>query len=97
MTKVVLPMLPPCNECGACCTRGWLISAYGINAELPGIKEMVNERGYMNKKGNGECIAFDDKTKLCTIYENRPSACKKFKRGNAQCRTAFVEKYIEPL
>ena len=32
----------------------------------------------LKKKENGSCVYQDDKTKLCTIYENRPNACRRF-------------------
>lgn len=33
----------------------------------------------LNKKeSDGSCIYQDNKTKLCTIYENRPQSCRNF-------------------
>lgn len=30
----------------------------------------------MLDRGDGSCIHYDDMTKLCSIYENRPDVCR---------------------
>ncbi len=32
----------------------------------------------LEKKDNGSCVYFDDKTNFCDVYEIRPKACKNF-------------------
>jgi Fe-S-cluster containining protein len=41
---------------------------------------------WMKRKNNGSCICFDDTTKLCTIYENRPDICKQFNSTDPRCK-----------
>lgn len=49
-----------CSKCGACCSH---LSAFNhIYDELD--------------RGDGVCKFFDDKERLCTIYETRPSLCR---------------------
>ena len=42
----------------------------------------------MDQQGDGACIALDQETQLCTIYERRPQVCRDFNRGEALCRRA---------
>ncbi len=39
----------------------------------------------MEQRGNGACVALDPVTRLCTIYDRRPKACRDFKRAEALC------------
>lgn len=40
----------------------------------------------MDQHGNGACVALDPGTKLCRIYDIRPTVCRLFTRGEALCR-----------
>lgn len=44
----------------------------------------------MDQRGNGACVALDAVTKLCTIYETRPTVCREFERGAELCRAVLV-------
>ena len=43
-------------------------------------------RRCLEQRGDGACVALDPVTRLCTIYENRPSVCREFERGGELCR-----------
>lgn len=32
----------------------------------------------LDQKANGDCTFLDSKTRLCTVYENRPNMCREF-------------------
>jgi Fe-S-cluster containining protein len=40
--------------------------------------------GILSKGGNGFCSLLDNKTKLCTIYSDRPDCCKKYSIGRCK-------------
>ncbi len=40
----------------------------------------------MNQGDDGYCNFLDRRTRLCTIYNNRPSTCKAFEFNNATCK-----------
>ena len=71
--------IPPCAGCGRCCH---------LVVELrPGdrvAEEFVVEHAgvrCMDQRGNGACVALDDATQLCIIYDARPQTCRDFARG----------------
>jgi len=39
----------------------------------------------LKKSSDGYCIMLDKETRLCTMYENRPSVCKDFKIHSKNC------------
>jgi len=85
----VLEDLPPCAGCGSCCRLVVQLTA-GID-EVDG-RFVVEHDGVpcMDQRGNGECVALDPATRLCTIYESRPKTCRDFNRGEALCRMAIA-------
>lgn len=91
-------ILPSCNECAKCCFAGpWLLKGIDINIpeeyviELPeGIQinnplKLNNYLGRLKQRENGSCVMLDEDSKTCTIYDNRPLACKLFHRGGPSC------------
>jgi Fe-S-cluster containining protein len=40
----------------------------------------------MDQRSDGACVALDPRTRLCTIYEERPQTCRDFQRGEPLCR-----------
>lgn len=44
----------------------------------------------MEQRGDGACVALDPVTKLCTLYDNRPSVCREFERGGELCRKVLA-------
>lgn len=45
---------------------------------------------FMDQRGDGACVALDPVTRLCTIYNLRPSVCRQFDRGSALCRSVLI-------
>jgi hypothetical protein len=46
-----------------------------------------NELGFwMNRKENKACVALDEATGLCTIYEDRPIECREFNQDHPVCK-----------
>lgn len=39
----------------------------------------------MARLADGWCVALDRKTMRCTIYERRPTICRDFPEGDADC------------
>jgi Fe-S-cluster containining protein len=80
--------IPSCAGCGICC--------HLVVELMPGIdsvpEEFVVEHDgvrCMEQRGNGACVALDPATRLCTIYDTRPKACRDFQRGESLCRTVL--------
>src|ERR1700734_900150 len=79
----VLPNGPvSCDGCGACCV-GLEVPVHPLDSSVP--PEMVNRLpngfGTMKQRGDKSCVAFNRKTKRCTIYEDRPLVCVEYVRG----------------
>lgn len=81
--------LPPCAGCGCCCRL--------VVELVPGVddvpEELVVEHDgvrCMDQRGNGTCMALDPLTRLCTIYERRPTVCRLFERSQSACRKAIA-------
>ena len=91
-----------CQECGACCEgsdKGWVPLFENDIDKID--KDMMMKgdefyRKYMKMK-NGACVALrkEGKECVCTIYKNRPQACKDFKPGSEQCLEARSEAGFE--
>lgn len=47
---------------------------------------------FMDQRGDGACVALDPVSRLCTIYELRPSVCRQFDRGSALCRSVLISR-----
>jgi Fe-S-cluster containining protein len=76
--------LPPCAGCGICCH---LVVELAPGDRVP--EELVVQHdgvSCMEQRGDGACVALDPASRLCTIYEIRPKACRDFERGSALCR-----------
>jgi uncharacterized protein len=85
----ILDNLPACAGCGSCCHLVVEL-VHGVD-DVP--EELVVEHSgirCMDQHGNGACVALDPSTRLCTIYERRPKACRDFKRGEALCLKALA-------
>lgn len=84
----------PCN--GACCRHDWPVPVTA--EEAPGYGENVNLTdahgvkyvGDLKKKpGTTECVYLDAEGK-CSIYPNRPSACKEW-ANDYECKYCWPE------
>lgn len=92
MSDVFSP--PPCLECGTCCfsdaetsvrVTGDDYARLGGSAE--DLVQFIGNRAYM-RLVDGHCAALRIETSgrfACTVYENRPDACREVERGSPQC------------
>jgi uncharacterized protein len=68
-----------------------LVVELGPDDLVPDHLTIEREGGrFMDQQGNGACVALDPATRLCTIYEQRPSVCRIFSRGTDLCRKALI-------
>ena len=79
-----LAEVPPCAGCGRCCHLTVVLQpgdrvADALVVEHAGVR-------CLNQRSNGACVALDERTQLCTIYEDRPQTCRDFARGGSLCR-----------
>jgi Fe-S-cluster containining protein len=90
-----------CTGCGDCCTGApgyvWVnrqeIAALAARLELDVDKF---ERKYVRRIGirkslveypNGDCVFFDNQTRKCTVYEDRPRQCRTWPFWGSNIRT----------
>lgn len=78
-----------CMGCAGCC---WLHAEVEEGDPTPlGLTEIDPEDGkrYMKRGKDMWCVALDKKTKLCTIYDKRPTCCREFEPGTKPCFDAL--------
>lgn len=91
-----------CMECGACCTGGAVTDKHvHVTSEdlaqwpsdklhfLSSDQEAVGR--HYNGRGTVTCMAFSGQpggSCRCTIYENRPSGCRRYEIGGECCLRA---------
>lgn len=79
-----------CGNCvAACCRCHDRIYVEGANVPpqlceqgLKKAMKLVPDPGY----GGRRCIALDPVSDRCTIYGDRPNACREFKEGGQMCK-----------
>lgn len=81
--------LPLCTSCGKCCHLLVELAAHDNDVPEEFVVEHAGVR-CLDQHGNGACVALDQATQLCTIYERRPQVCRDFSRGSALCRRAVA-------
>ena len=69
-----------CNKCGKCCKM---------------FKDLPKELSDLFNRGDGICKYLDDKTNLCTIYEERPDFCNCHKAYKYVKDKLTPEEYIK--
>jgi len=77
MKEVVLD----CKNCkhGYICCRGFNVLLQKDETDKYPSRVLSDSKGiYLLKKIDGECIFFDDKTKRCSIWHERPRACREY-------------------
>ena len=50
------------------------------------LREFRNNAWWMKRKKSKACIALNEKTKLCKIYEKRPKECRAFNTDHLLCK-----------
>lgn len=88
-----------CQSCGACCSYkwSWPILKKDRSDALNIPKEMQRDDYPLLKTKDGRCVALTGevgKCVGCSIYENRPSACRKFEVGSELCKEARLQKKL---
>jgi Fe-S-cluster containining protein len=84
-----------CQSCGACCSHKWswpvLKKDRSDAGNIP--NDLVREEYPLMKTIGNRCTALIGSVgsfTACSIYHDRPSACRKFKAGSDLCKEARV-------
>jgi Fe-S-cluster containining protein len=84
-----------CSRCAAVCCRltvvlqpDEVVPAQFVHHDEGGVRIMA--RGT-----DGWCSAIDHERMCCSIYEQRPSICRKFAMGSAYCRDERAKYAVE--
>ena len=87
--------VPPCLSCGACCFSNLETSVRVTGDDYERLGELaerlvhfVGNRAYMRLEGP-HCAALrievDSRIFVCSVYEQRPDACRQLARESAEC------------
>ncbi len=82
-----------CQSCGACCSHRWswpLLKKDRSDATNIS-KELLRNDYPLMKTIDNRCVALIGKIGCnvsCSIYNDRPSACRKFESGSELCKEA---------
>lgn len=90
-----------CTACGDCCTGApgyvWVNQAeIDALAERLGMESGAFEKKYVRPVGvrrslveykNGDCVFFDNKSRKCQVYEQRPRQCRTWPFWNSNLRS----------
>jgi uncharacterized protein len=82
-----------CQRCGACCSHKWSWPVLRRDrSDAVGIPQWMLRDDYpLMKTTNSRCVALTGKVGCevgCSIYNNRPNACRAFVPGSQLCREA---------
>jgi Fe-S-cluster containining protein len=94
-----MPLPPTCHGCGRCCVRtGPHLDVYVGPGELVpwSMTEEVDGLRLMRRTADRSCVALDPRTRLCTIYDQRPWSCRELQRGDPDCLAACADRPAEP-
>ena len=80
-----------CDDCDAVCCRLTVVLMDGDH--VPAHLTAVTERGLhvMARDEDGWCVAVNAATQRCSIYGNRPQACRRFAMDGPYCREARAD------
>lgn len=83
--------VPHCSRCDAVCCRLTVVlmpedvvPEHFTTRNAQGVEVMARDEG-------GWCVAIDGARQCCSIYEQRPTICRKFTMGGPQCRFVRAE------
>ena len=80
-----------CRRCGCCCRIGFLVEIGSQDNVPEHLTTTYFEDGKEIKAMKGAkdvCVAFDEESERCTIYDKRPIVCKEFVPNNSSCKIA---------
>lgn len=83
-----------CRDCMALCCRLTVLLMPGDRVPAHMIERTPRGDEQMARGEDGWCVAIDEQRRNCSIYEQRPSACRRFAMGGPYCR-AEREDYYE--
>ena len=86
-----------CTSCEAVCCR--LTVVLMPDDHVPEWLIERDEHGFetVAKGEDGWCVAIDPNTSRCTIYDERPTICRKYAMGSPSCRDERRKFYGTPL
>jgi Fe-S-cluster containining protein len=88
LQRLTMTRIPDCIGCGKCCTKYVVLDS---SDKVPNkFVESVDGLQYMRRR-DGYCIAFNRRTRSCSIYEQRPLVCILFERGSPECMDTLVD------
>ncbi|MCA9244022.1 MAG: YkgJ family cysteine cluster protein [Phycisphaerales bacterium] len=90
-----------CRQCGACCLTFDVLlntgesAAFAARPDLVSLTVLYNgpffpPPRFMRREADGRCAALSGGLSAChcTIYEDRPTLCREFEAGSADCLAA---------
>lgn len=82
---------PHCDRCDAVCCR--LTVVLMAEDDVPPRFTTHNAHGVevMARDEDGWCVAIDQARMCCSIYQQRPTICRKFAMGGPYCRDVRAE------
>lgn len=96
----------PCISCGACCAH-FRVSFYWAESEAKGLAVELTEQinsFFSCMKGTNQaaprCAALSGEIGeqvACSVYEQRPEACKEVQSGDEKCNIARLRHGLPPL
>lgn len=75
-----------CSRCQAVCCRLTVVLAEDDQVAEHLIERAENGVNTLARGSDGWCVALDRVNMCCSIYEQRPSVCRKFVMGAGYCR-----------
>ena len=82
-----------CKTCGACCCFKWSWPIFKRDrTDATGIPQEMQRFDYpLMKTENNRCVALEGEVGTsvkCSVYNDRPDACRKFEVGSELCNEA---------
>jgi len=99
-SRVTLPTIESCDDCGACCLRtpippfapGEETSRGVTEAQRKPIRERIAADEHFSDL---PCVWFDLRSRRCHHYEQRPDACRRFEIGSDLCHLSRWDAGLE--